>query len=511
MQIKSRKLSTFWLPALIFLLAFALRAYHLGAQSLFLDEAWSWAASQLPGKGIAVLLAHDPHPVLYYFVLKGMLAIIPDSEAGLRVPSLIFSLASIAVLLWIAPRWFGRRAALFAGFLAAISSFDIYYAQEARMYTMLAFLWMASFFALLAAFDGQRWGFILWGAANLSLAWAHFYGVLVVAVHLGLAAFLGARSVRNARDETPSFSLRFFFWGTGISLLALLSVAPLLWHYKSGGAGGAWIPTWMDGVSLWGLFSSGLPAARTHFLNGSSLVVSPLLWLPPLGWSLLGVALLGPLIIWGGIVARKVPLASRRVWLAAALSAGLPIVVTFFYAALFHRAMWAYKPFIGAMYLIFLLAGFGFAHLEEAAFRGVIVGSFAVLAVLALFPYYTQWQKSDARRAFQSVPQSGNLDAILLERPYLAPLAWYYLGADTPLLGINAYDPQDASLVALQFGDTLLTRPREVSCEEIRHTQTLWIYGFPPRVRSSYRAWPNCILQKDRYLFDAARWMPLTP
>ncbi len=223
------EMRSFWPSALIFMLALLLRVYRLGVQSLFLDEAWSWVVSQLPLSGIFGMLTHDLYPVLYYLLLKAGLAVLPQSEAGLRVLSLVFSLASVATLLWVAPRWFGRRAALLAGFLAAISSFDIYYAQEARMYTLLAFLWLVSFFALLTSFSGQRWAFLLWGAANFALVWTHFYGALVVATHLGIALILWGLAARRGRGTPLPFSRQCFRFRAGdIRRCAALHSPPAL-------------------------------------------------------------------------------------------------------------------------------------------------------------------------------------------------------------------------------------------------------------------------------------------
>ncbi len=205
---------------------------------------------------------------------------------------------------------------------------------------------------------------------------------------------------------------------------------------------------------------------------------------------------------------------SRQILLVALASAGLPIAAAFLYAAIFQQAMWAYKPFIGAMYLIFLLAGAGFARITRFAFRVIIAFGVVGLAVLSLLPYYTVWQKSDASAAFRSVLEAGEQEAVLLERSYLAPLAWYYLRLDVPLLGVNAYDLlQPVSLAALHFGDTLLVQPRQLTCDDtfVSSIELFRVYGVPARIRTTYPNWPGCVLEKELWLFETGKWMKLHP
>lgn len=51
-------------------LAVGLRLYRLGDQGLFLNEAWSWAASQLAVGDLPRLSLYDRMSPLYYLALK---------------------------------------------------------------------------------------------------------------------------------------------------------------------------------------------------------------------------------------------------------------------------------------------------------------------------------------------------------------------------------------------------------------------------------------------------------
>lgn len=173
-----------WWFALIFGLGAVLRFFNLGRQGLFFDEAWSWAVAELPLVEIIKFSFYDPHPILYYALLKGSLLIFPETQAGLRILSLLCSIASLIIIMFFANRWFGVQAAIFAGFFMALSTFDLYYAQDVRMYTLLGLLWLLSYTFLVEIFRGSTNFFIGWIIINTFMAWTHLYGLLVAYINL---------------------------------------------------------------------------------------------------------------------------------------------------------------------------------------------------------------------------------------------------------------------------------------------------------------------------------------
>jgi len=145
----------------ILLVAFGLRVYRLDGQSLWYDEA---VTAQVASHGIAELTrwtADDIQPPLYYYAVAGWTRLAGQNEWALRFPSAFFG-ALIVPMMWaVARRLFGqarrgRIAALFAALLAGVSPLYVYYAQEARMYTMLTFLGLLAGYALLRASEGRR-------------------------------------------------------------------------------------------------------------------------------------------------------------------------------------------------------------------------------------------------------------------------------------------------------------------------------------------------------------------
>ncbi|MFA6518993.1 MAG: glycosyltransferase family 39 protein [Candidatus Shapirobacteria bacterium] len=107
-------------------------------QSLWLDEAVT--ANVVKNNSYQEIVTkfsvNDFHPPLFYLVTKAWTEVFGYSEVSLRMPSVIFSLATIYVIYLIG----GAGPAILVGFNPLL----LYYSQEARMYsmaTMFLMLW----------------------------------------------------------------------------------------------------------------------------------------------------------------------------------------------------------------------------------------------------------------------------------------------------------------------------------------------------------------------------------
>jgi mannosyltransferase len=132
-----------WLFFLILLLASALRLFRIDHQSFWNDEGNS---ARLAERSVALILEGargDIHPPGYYLFLHYWSAVWGDGEAALRGLSAVCSVMLVAVTYFLSRQLFrGEATALLTAGLVAVNPFQIYYAQEARMYAMLA-LWAA--------------------------------------------------------------------------------------------------------------------------------------------------------------------------------------------------------------------------------------------------------------------------------------------------------------------------------------------------------------------------------
>ena len=126
------------LVVLIVSLAAGLRFHELGRQSLWADEGNSAVMAVRSLVQIAVSAANDIHPPLYYWLLRLWTQIAGVSEAGLRSLSAVLGTLLVLVTIGLGMRLGGTILGLVVGLLAAVSPFQIYYSQEARMYILLA-------------------------------------------------------------------------------------------------------------------------------------------------------------------------------------------------------------------------------------------------------------------------------------------------------------------------------------------------------------------------------------
>jgi hypothetical protein len=138
-----------WNNALIFgimLTGFFIRMYHLDTASLWGDEAWSVCFVQKPW---AVVFDHHylARPG-YFLMLKLWTLAFGYGERTLRLPSVLFGVASIGVLYRIGTLWFDKKTGIVAALLLAFSAYDVIRCQQARGYTLSLLLFVLTLLLL---------------------------------------------------------------------------------------------------------------------------------------------------------------------------------------------------------------------------------------------------------------------------------------------------------------------------------------------------------------------------
>ena len=171
----------FWL-VLFVLLAFALRLYRLDFQSLRGDEAVSVIYSSQGWAVIVELLKKvDVHPPLYYSFLDFWMPLVGKSEFSARFPSLSFGVLSLPLIYRFGRRLLGSQAGLLAALIMAINPFQVWFSQDARMYTLWVALVLSSSLVLLRALQEERG--LLWIAYIVSMAsafYTHYYTIFIL-------------------------------------------------------------------------------------------------------------------------------------------------------------------------------------------------------------------------------------------------------------------------------------------------------------------------------------------
>jgi len=169
----------------LLLLASAVRFPGLGARSLWFDEALSGLIAQLDATQVLTNAAGSSHPPGYYFLLHLWRA--PGgSEFVLRFPSVWFSLAAVALVARLGYGLFGPREARLAALGMALAPFQVYYAQEARMYGAAIALSAGVIWACLEGVRGySRTAWWVYAILTALALYTHYYVALVIlALHL---------------------------------------------------------------------------------------------------------------------------------------------------------------------------------------------------------------------------------------------------------------------------------------------------------------------------------------
>jgi mannosyltransferase len=137
--------------------ALALCLYQLTTRSLWLDEAATVAIASQHGSALWSAMAHDGGNMLgYYALLHVLVGWFGTGAFVIRLPSAVAAGACAGVVALLGLRLFGRRAALFAGLLAAVSLPLVFWGQDARGYAPMMALVAGSFAAFAAGVEHPR-------------------------------------------------------------------------------------------------------------------------------------------------------------------------------------------------------------------------------------------------------------------------------------------------------------------------------------------------------------------
>lgn len=205
-----------WFLLALLLFAFLLRAWNLGGKSLWLDEAFAvWNAERTPAQIWNEV--NDNHPPTYYLMLHYWQSLSLD-ESWVRLPSVMTSMLSLALTGALGRKLFGRKGAITAVSLLAVSPLSVWYAQEARMVVFVAPFALMIGFGL--AHGGWRGGLLL----ALGLGGGLYFDYAIVPLWVIVSGIWLVGWWQNGRERRP-----FLLWLAG-STTGWVVFLPLLSH-----------------------------------------------------------------------------------------------------------------------------------------------------------------------------------------------------------------------------------------------------------------------------------------
>jgi uncharacterized membrane protein len=212
-------LATWAFVAAVTVLGGALRLYGLDAQSLWMDEIASLGnAHAFSTGGLSGLARADHIAPLHSVILWIATTIGGENAVAMRLPSVLSSTLTIPVFYVLGLRLFASRlVGAISAVLACISPLMLWYAQEARMYAMLA-LFACSYVALvwpLVERPLRAWEYIAIAVLTTFGMYTHHYMVLLcTAFGVFLVLSVGIRERRFwvwALTQAISFFI-FCYW-----------------------------------------------------------------------------------------------------------------------------------------------------------------------------------------------------------------------------------------------------------------------------------------------------------
>lgn len=250
----------------ILLLAFALRFYGLGAKGLWGDEiaqavwsAWDWARLWEEFR--------KPPDFILHFALIHLTLGVGTGEFWVRLASAVTSFLCVPLTYVISRRLAGRATAAVAMLFVAVAPYQVWYAQEARMYAGLACWALAALYFLLRVTqsgqttprssgqardrrrltgDGRRMTLGGWGAnglcavgltvGNALVLYTHLFGMLVVLSEVVIGAgILLAGWAKERRVRLPGWAVWLGASWAATGILALPLAAGTLAYVTQGG------------------------------------------------------------------------------------------------------------------------------------------------------------------------------------------------------------------------------------------------------------------------------------
>lgn len=177
-MLKNNKIAVIFLSFILIIINI-LKMRKLTVMSLWHDESFSALLVQYNLNEMIKRIILDVHPPLYYLMLRAWSFIFTNSLFSIRMFSVLFGALSVIALYFFAERAFkNRKLAFITSTLLALSSFQIQYDIEARMYTLGAFFLIISSYFLIRALEEKKWlWWILYSLSAVASIYTHYYAI----------------------------------------------------------------------------------------------------------------------------------------------------------------------------------------------------------------------------------------------------------------------------------------------------------------------------------------------
>jgi uncharacterized membrane protein len=149
------------------------------------------------------------HPPLYYIILHFWMKLFAWSESSIRLLSVLFGIGTVYAMYKVAKQIIDKETAIFASAITGLSAFQLYFSQEARMYSLLTLLALLSFYFLNKIVQkSDLRGSFYYLASTIFCMYTDYSAFLVLAVQNIYVLFTNLKSRNQPLSLSRWFSLQ---------------------------------------------------------------------------------------------------------------------------------------------------------------------------------------------------------------------------------------------------------------------------------------------------------------
>ncbi|MBN1966881.1 MAG: glycosyltransferase family 39 protein, partial [Anaerolineae bacterium] len=200
----------------VLLLAAYTRIHDLNAQGLWGDEGWSiWLARGDSLRDLTMTMVADHHGPVYSALLRAWDAVAGHTVLALRMITVLFSVASIALIYRLGRELFSPAAGVGAALAFTMMDKHVVLTQEVRDYPMIFFVMIGIAYFYLRwrrrPTGGSAFGFVLFSIVGLYLQYYCYMVNLAILVH-ALVTLRGRDRWRHFAALNALIALAFLPW-----------------------------------------------------------------------------------------------------------------------------------------------------------------------------------------------------------------------------------------------------------------------------------------------------------
>ncbi len=417
---KSRPRYLMILFILIILIAASLRLHSLSKVNLWLDEGATLITAQKDVPLIfSTLYEYEINPPGYFLFMHYWIMMFGISEFSLRMPSLIFGVLSVVLVFFLARAWFDKKTGIIASLLFSISMLGVEYSQEARTYSLFAFLVLASFYyftLMLKKHSILR--FVLYIISSALLLYTHYFGAYVLLIQnlIVFACFFDRHLLKR--------------W-IGSQAIVFALFLP-------------WLPFFIRQMAYWTV------AWRSTLIGEFGLPV----FLGNLGVLLMSIPVILFIIVIFAVVMLREKIYEKFVKIShikihqaiLILTPAAYILMGFFLfpylISPIHITKFSF--FLFPFAIILVARCIGLVHYKRI--RAILLGLIIISSVFSLYSYYSHTRKEEWKAAADKIYSSGDDYPVLLCVDFNLMVFRYYFDGDNEVIGMPVYSDEAANL-----------------------------------------------------------------